>query len=522
MTRILAIFLFAIYCLTALAQTETEQAFATGKTFAQGKTQGIFNGITPAGVQDKIPQYNVHPPASEYFVGGKGETFGYGNLKVQYCGNTAITQNLDSKTQQECKAVNLLSKHHNTYQVSKDNPMFAKAKKAKQEAESMFQSLGKGLAGNSTDCTSKVVKTEDTYTTEACSNLAEVVEKQCTMSRIVNIEERDKYQCEEVKGTIFKSTCQNAYTVQCQDKQYNLYDMQGNVIGWWKPDGTVYWKSSYGKWVKNSPTPPKYAGKIFWGGRPWYFDQYHNIFYDDGTNAYKVATYVTGHALKALDGTVHGAWFEDGSLYLDGIWGSWRIAQPKKPQYKGAARWVDGNYYDVTWENYCAGCGGVTLNISGNSWSRYVSASGQFQPSQVKGQALYNGTWYDINLNNCVVVDPSICLTISGNTWTYGSYSGTFRPSQVKGQAYYEGSWYDVGWNNCVISSPNICLSISGNTWTYNQTQSGPFTYYPSTPPEFPYEISWGGLVWYADYNGNIYSSNKQLVARAVLDSGLL
>lgn len=505
-----------------VSNSHADQAstFSDAKTFAKGKLQGQFDAINRGTAQGVIPSYGSPTYDNSLFLNGQGDPGPYGLAKVAICGATSSAYSQDSMARQECEAVNFLARSRNTYTLDRNDPMFSRAKQISQNAESMFTSLGLGTMGSSTTCTSKVEQTPDIYSTETCTNLAEYEERQCTMGRILNTEERNNYRCDEIKGTIFESTCQSTQTVQCQDKRYNLYNTQGAVIGWWQPDGTVYWKSSYGRWGKNSPTPPKYWGKIIWNNAPWYFDQYFNIFYDDGTTAYKVATWRNGYMLKDLGGTVHGAWFSDGSFYWDGVRGSWRQAPSTQPTYKGAATWTNGQNYDVTWQNYCAGCGGVTLTISGNSWSYGQSYSGQYQASTIKGKALYNGTWYDVRTDN-YVIGVGVYVTISGSTWSYSGLSGQYQASTIKGKALYNGTWYDVSTSNYVAGA-GIYVTISGSTWSYSATQSGAFTYYPSVPPEFAYEISWGGAVWYADSSGYIYDAQKVKIAQATSEANLL
>jgi len=500
------------------AAAGTEDAFQAGKRLGEGSRQNAASQISAGNAMGKIPSYGEPTYLNNLFLGGKGELTSYGNATVQLC--ATANPNPDPIRRQECEAVNFLSRNRNTLSLSKNDQMFSKAKQIRENAENTFQSLGAGTMGNSTSCTNRVERTQEIYATETCTNIAELEERQCTMGRVLNIEERNNYKCEEIKGTIFEATCQNTQVVQCQDKKYNLYNMQWQVIGWWKPDGTVYWKSSYGRWRKNEPTPPKYWGKIIWNNAPWYFDSNYNIFYDDGITALKVATWRNGYMLKDLNGNVHGAWFPDGSLYWDGVMGSWRQAQPKQPEYKGAARWIDGKNYDVTWDNYCAGCGGVTLSISGNTWSYTQSYSGPFEPSTIKGRAYYQGNWYDVRNDNYVPA-AGVYVTISGNKWYYGLYSGPFEPNTIKGRAYYQGNWYDVR-NDNYVPAAGVYVNISGNTWYYNDSKSGSFTYYPQIPPEFPYEISWGGLVWYVDSSGYIYNQQKQKAAQATTDTNVL
>lgn len=504
------------------AAADQTSTFTGAKDYAKGKLQGQFDAINQGTAQGVIPSYGAPTYDNNLFLNGQGDPTPYGMAKVEICGATASSayNQQNSMARQECEAVNFLARNRNTYSLDRNDPMFSKAKQIRENAENMFQSLGVGTMGSSTTCTSRVEQSPDIYTTETCTNLAEYEEQQCTMGRVLNTEERDNYRCNEIKGTIFESTCQNTQTVQCQDKRYNLYNTQGVVTGWWQPDGTVNWKSSFGRWNKNAPTPPKYWGKIIWNNAPWYFDQYFNIFYDNGATAYKVATWRNGYMLKDFSGTVRGAWFNDGSFYWDGVRGSWRQASSTQPTYKGAATWTNGQNYDVTWQNYCAGCGGVTLNINGSTWSYGQTYSGQYQASTIKGKGLYNGTWYDIRNDN-YVIGLGIYVTISGSTWRYSTLSGQYQASTVKGQALYNGTWYDVRTDN-YVTGVGVYVTISGSTWSYNDTQSGSFTNYPQVPPEFPYEISWGGAIWYADASGYIYDAMKVRVAHATAEENVL
>jgi hypothetical protein len=218
MQRKVALCLLLLYCAASLA--DTTQTFNDAKSFASGKTQGLFDNVTSGAAQDKVPRYGTNPQETQYFQGGQGQLSGPGIGKMQSC--ATYTPGPDKVANQECEAVNFLARNPQVrpqFNLSKNDPMFVSARNLRGNADRFFQSLGMGGSGTSTQCTQRTETTPAQYTTETCSSIKEVGTQQCTMGRIINIDTDSNFQCDQMINAYETATCNNIYT-QCATRLF--------------------------------------------------------------------------------------------------------------------------------------------------------------------------------------------------------------------------------------------------------------------------------------------------------------
>jgi hypothetical protein len=212
MRRKIALCLLWLWCGASLA--DTTQTFNDAKSFASGKTQGVFDNVTSGAAQDKVPKYGTNPQETQYFQGGQGQLSGPGIGKMQSCGS--YTPGSDRIANQECEAVNFLARNPQVrpqFNITKNDPMIIGAKNARSNAESFFQSLGMGGGGTSTQCTQRTETTPAQYTTETCSSIQEVGTQQCTMGRAINIDADANFQCEQTINAYESLKCRRGSSV---------------------------------------------------------------------------------------------------------------------------------------------------------------------------------------------------------------------------------------------------------------------------------------------------------------------
>jgi hypothetical protein len=201
--------------LVGIAAAGTDDAFQAGKTLGAGSRQQAASQISAGSATGKVPSYGASAPETNYFQGGRGELSGHGITKMQTC--ATATPDSDPIKRQECEAINFLARNPNTrpqFDLS-NNPMFARAKNIRNNAENIFASLGMGGTGNTTQCVPRTITTPAQYSTETCSSIREVGEQQCTMGRIINIDADSNFQCEQSINAYESLKCRRGSSVSC-------------------------------------------------------------------------------------------------------------------------------------------------------------------------------------------------------------------------------------------------------------------------------------------------------------------
>jgi hypothetical protein len=345
MQRKIAFCLLWLYCAASLA--DTTQTFNDAKSFASGKTQGVFNNVTSGAAQDKVPKYGTNPQETQYFQGGQGQLSGPGIGKMQSC--ATYTPGPDKVANQECEAVNFLARNPQIrpqFNIDKNDPMFLAAKHARDNAESFFQSLGiNGGAGNSTQCTTKNETTPAQYTTETCSSLKEVGEQQCTMGRVVNIDADSNFQCDQTV---------NAYeTLKCRRSNNVSYTLNQNCT-----DGYRYTASGIRDNIEpvdmvlltymcnsTQATGPLTIGSQAHGSRWGKCDQNYRDFQVDFSRVTDASTPgAVAFYLTTTTSTVFG---------YTRTTTTWESTPPSNAPNEPATYWVRGPDMSPDWQGYC-------------------------------------------------------------------------------------------------------------------------------------------------------------------------
>lgn len=199
--------------MVGIAAASTDQAFQAGKTLGAGSRQQAASQISAGSATGKVPSYGASAPETNYFQGGRGELSGHGITKMQTC--ATATPDSDPIKRQECEAVNFLARNPNTrpqFDLS-NNPMFARAKNIRNNAENIFASLGMGGTGSTTQCVPRTITTPAQYSTDTCSSIREVGEQQCTMGRVINIDTDANFQCEQTINAYESLKCRRGSSV---------------------------------------------------------------------------------------------------------------------------------------------------------------------------------------------------------------------------------------------------------------------------------------------------------------------
>lgn len=237
-----SVILLVLLATTGIALADQNSAFQDAKDWAGSTPQSTFSAINSGNMQDKIPGYGTNPAEAQYFQGGQGQLSGPGVGKMQTC--ATATPDPDPIKRQECEAVNFLARNPQIrpqFNISKNDPMFTKAKNIGNNAESIFQSLGmNGGTGTSTQCTTKTETTPAQYTTETCSSLKEVGQQQCTMGRVINIDADANFQCEQTVNAYETLKCRRSSSVTCTGGGDGC-DQGGIVPNSWAGDMATSW-----------------------------------------------------------------------------------------------------------------------------------------------------------------------------------------------------------------------------------------------------------------------------------------
>lgn len=237
-------------------------AFQAGKTLGAGAGQRAASQISTGSAADKVPAYGTNPAEAAYFQGGKGDLTGHGITKMQSC--ATATPDSDPIKRQECEAVNFLARNPNTrpqFDLS-NNPMFARAKNIRNNAENIFASLGMGGTGSTTQCVPRTITTPAQYSTDTCSSIREVGEQQCTMGRVINIDADANFQCEQTVNAYETLKCRRGTSITCTGGGDGC-DQGGIVPNSWAGDMAVSWfPDGAGNYILQFGT----IADNYWGG----------------------------------------------------------------------------------------------------------------------------------------------------------------------------------------------------------------------------------------------------------------
>lgn len=265
----------------AVAQTGSQSAFESGKTFGEGKNQGIFSGITGGAAQSNIPRYGYSTPEANHFAGGKGETSGPGVGKINSCANYAPGP--DKVANQECEAVNFLARNPQVrpqFTIGPNDPLIQKYKQYKSNAEQAFAQFFPGGTGSQSQCVTRNETIPGQYSTETCVSAQEVGTNQCTMGRVINIDTDANFQCEQTLNSYETVTCNKTIsTTIARSFQYKMGDQCQEVFGvycdsrnmtFFAQGQSAAWGRGYNKVMANG----SYLGTLSAPLQPGYFSRF--------------------------------------------------------------------------------------------------------------------------------------------------------------------------------------------------------------------------------------------------------
>jgi hypothetical protein len=195
------------------AVADQSSAFQEGKSLGSSVNQGTFSGINSGAASGRIPGYGTNPSETQFFQGGQGQLSGPGTAKMQNCATAAPDS--DPIKRQECTAVNFLARNPQIrpqFNISNSDPMFARSKAIRQNAEATASQFGVNIGGSSTQCTNRTETTPAQYTTETCSSIKEIGEQQCTMGRVIKIDADANFQCEQTTNAYEVLKCRRGFS----------------------------------------------------------------------------------------------------------------------------------------------------------------------------------------------------------------------------------------------------------------------------------------------------------------------
>jgi len=197
---------------SAAPLTPAQQAFADAQALAASAQANAVSNLSSGGVSSTVNQFNPTyynangaAPESALFQGGNGNTVSAGQTKVADC--QTGTPNPDPFLRQNCEAINLMVNNpSNRPQFSLPASMFASSRAI--EAQGITDP---NATGSFTGCVNKA--TGSLPTTELCQEWFGASDQQCTMGRVVLVDEFTNYQCDKTTDTYLPQTCDKTLNV---------------------------------------------------------------------------------------------------------------------------------------------------------------------------------------------------------------------------------------------------------------------------------------------------------------------
>jgi len=197
---------------SAAPLTPAQQAFADAQALAASAQANAVSNLSSGGVSSTVNQFNPTyynsngtAPESTLFQSGNGNTVSAGQTKVADC--QTGTPNPDSFLRQNCEAINLMVNNpSNRPQFSLPASMFASSRAI--EAQGV---TAPNATGNFTSCVDKTVGAPPVA--ELCREWFGTSDQQCTMGRVVLVDEFTNYQCDKTTDTYLPQTCDKTVNV---------------------------------------------------------------------------------------------------------------------------------------------------------------------------------------------------------------------------------------------------------------------------------------------------------------------
>ncbi len=205
----------------AVTPTPAQQAFADAQALAAGAQGGAAASVGSGTVASTVNQFNPTyynsngtAPESALFQNGNGNTVSAGQAKTADCQNG--TPNPDPFLRQNCEAINLMVRNPSVRPTIAIPPsMLAPSKaivaNANALAASSLSIADPNAVGAFTGCVNKTVGPSPT--TKICSEFKGSAAQQCTVGRVVMVDEFTNYQCDKTVNTYLPQTCNRTVNV---------------------------------------------------------------------------------------------------------------------------------------------------------------------------------------------------------------------------------------------------------------------------------------------------------------------
>lgn len=201
--------------------TPAQQAFANAQALAAGAQAGAAANVSGGSVATTVNQFNPTyynsngtAPESALFQNGNGNTVSAGQTKTADCQNGA--PNPDPVLRQNCEAINLMVRNpSNRPQIAIPPSLLAPSKAIVANANTLTaSSLGvadPNAVGAFSGCVNKTVGPPPT--TKICSEFKGTAAQQCTVGRVVIVDEFTNYKCDKTVNTYLPQTCDRTLQV---------------------------------------------------------------------------------------------------------------------------------------------------------------------------------------------------------------------------------------------------------------------------------------------------------------------
>lgn len=211
----------AVSIASAAGLTPAQQAFADAQALAAGAQAGAAANVSGGSVATTVNQFNPAyynsngtAPESALFQNGNGNTVSAGQTKVSNCQNSA--PNPDPFLRQNCEAINLMVANPSNRPVIAIPPSLLAPSKAIVANANTLATTSLGIAdpnavGAFTGCTNKTVGPQPT--TKLCSEWKGTAAQQCTVGRVVIVDEFTDYKCDKTVNTYLPQTCDRTVQV---------------------------------------------------------------------------------------------------------------------------------------------------------------------------------------------------------------------------------------------------------------------------------------------------------------------
>lgn len=201
--------------------TPAQQAFADAQALAQSAQANAVSNLSTGGVSSTVNQFNPTyynsngtAPESALFQNGNGNTVSAGQAKVSDCQNGA--PNPDPFLRQNCEAINLMVKNPSNRPVFTIPPSLLAPSRAIVANANALAASSLGIAdpnavGGFSGCVNKTVGPP--ATTKICSEFKGTAAQQCTVGRVVVVDEFTDYKCDKTVDTYLPQTCDRTLQV---------------------------------------------------------------------------------------------------------------------------------------------------------------------------------------------------------------------------------------------------------------------------------------------------------------------